>query len=745
MKIPSAVPTELTRGGLIEGALNGRTIRLFRIIDWDASVDCIWLLELKAKRPRSAIPVEWILSKVLLTIGSTAKYVAEKIKLPEMTLANRSLSKPSRTERDQRLRILGCLIWKSNHSALCDKRTRAALISHRAKMLGVTPHHIYRLLSVYFWYGMSWNAMLPLRGNQGAPGKSRPGGTNKSGRPNSHQLLGRTYRGVQVGKHDLAIFKVALVNLYIAEDMSLRATYEQMAEQHYLRRHTKDGVTRVVHINPEKIPTYNQFLYHARRMINANGWKAEKHGELDYLQHHATYGGNSTDFSLYPGDVFDGDCTTFKVECQHYTGQRHMAIRQKTIAFFIDRSSYAVVGFFAFSGPESWDVYRQALFIAFTSKDALCEAAGISPTLWRMRHKCNKIFVDRGPPRGHQAYEAVVNRLELGRAIAPPRAAQMKSAIENFQGCIQNQLSILPGGKRRTKRIRDQDKYGQVIQGPLPTSRELNDCIVRAIAQHNNFMDASHLFTSMMLRDGVKPNPAAIFEWGIKNAAGSYKRVVSDTEIYQSLLHSQPAVAVQANGIEFRNAWFQCNELRAYREARYTKGKSPRIEVLFDPLRRILYWRNEDGELIGIPMKESSDAKYEEMDLDDMLLYAPFQRVGVVNQQHAQTKAKLLTSKQAAVAVASADRFAQTTKAEQKAGIASSKSNRAAERRMEEARLRELAKKHMAPVEDAMDLGMPFKEKAEVLKMTPANVVTQKGTTPRSLFQKMMAERTKES
>jgi hypothetical protein len=512
MKITSAVPTELTRGGLIEGVLKGKMKRLFRIIDWDTRLDCLWLVELTPKEPQSAMPVKWVLSHVLAMVGATAKYVAEKIMLPEMTLANHSLSRTSRTERNQRLRTLGCLIWRSNHSRLCDKRARARLIAHRAKMSGQSVQQLYKLLSKYFWYGMNWNALLSLRGNQGAGGQPRVGGKNKSGRPNSHQLLGRTYRGVTVGKHDLAIFKVALIQLYIAEDMSLKATYDQMAEQRYLRRHTKDGVTKVVHINSERIPTYGQFLYHARRMIEANGWKAEKHGDLDYKQHHATYGGNSTDFSMYPGDVFDGDCTDFKVECQLYTGQRHRAIRLKTIAFFIDRSSYAVVGFYAFSGPESWDVYRQALFVAFTAKDAICEAAGIPPTLWKMRHKCNKIFVDRGPAKGNQAYEAVVNRLALGRALAPARAAQMKSAIENFQGCIQKQLSILPGGKRRTKRIRDQDKYDKVIRGPLPTSRELNDCIVRSIAEHNNFMDASHLLTSMMLRDGVKPNPAAIFE-----------------------------------------------------------------------------------------------------------------------------------------------------------------------------------------------------------------------------------------
>jgi hypothetical protein len=744
MKISLAIPTELTRGGLIEGVLKGKMKRLFRIIDWDTNLDCLWLIEITSTQPQSAMPKRWILSRVLALIGSTANYAAERVLLPEMTLANHSLSRESRAQRNQRLRTLGCLIWRANHSALCDKRERARLIAHRAKVSGTSVQQIYKLLSKYFWYGMNWNALLSLRANQGAGGKSRVGGKNKSGRPNSHQLLGLNYRGVQVGKHDQAIFKVALVQLYVGKNMSLAATYKEMAEQRYLRKHTRNGVTRTIHINARKIPTYSQFLYHAGKIIDDNGWRVEKLGDLDFQQHFATYGGNSTDFALYPGDVFDGDCTDFKVECQLYTGKKHKAIRQKTIAFFIDRSSYAVVGFFAFSGPESWDVYRQALFVAFTAKDALCEAAGISPALWKMRHKCNKIFVDRGPARGNQAYEAVVNRLNLGRAVAPPRAAQMKSAIENFQGCIQQALSILPGGRRRTKRIRDQDEYENVIRGPLPTSRELNRCIVRAIAEHNNFMDASHLLTSMMLRDGVKPNPAAIFDWGIKNAAGSYNRVVSETEIYQSLLHSKP-VTVQQNGIRFRKAWFQCKEIRAYRELRHKKGPSPRIEVLFDPLRRVLYWRNEENKLIAIPMKQASDAKYEEMDLEDMLLYTKYQRVNVVNQQHDETKHRLVSSERAAVEDASSARLAETTKAEQKEGIASSKSNKSAERRMEEAQLRELQKTHMAAVEDETDLGMPFREKAEVLKMTPSNVVSKKDTDPRSLFQKMMAERKKES
>jgi hypothetical protein len=741
MKISRAVPTELTPGGLIEGALRGRKKRLYRVIDWNENLDCVWLVELTAKRPQSAMPVPWVLSRVAAAIGTTANFVAEKVKLPDMTLANSSLSRSAREQRNRRLRLLGCLIWRANHTALCDSKLRGQLIARRAAATGISAQYFYKLLTVYFWFGLNWNALLPLRAQQGALGKARPGGTKKSGRPNSHQQLGRKYRGVTVGKHDLAIFKVALIELYIDKDWSLHATYTEMAEQRYLRRRTKDGNVETIHIRAEKIPTYEQFLYHARKMIEENGWKAEKHGELDYNQHHATYGGNSTDYSLYPGDVFDGDCTTFKVECQLYTGQKHLAIRQKTIAFWIDRSSYAVVGFFAFSGPESWDVYRQALFVAFTAKDELCEAAGVSPKLWAIRHKCNKIFVDRGPARGNQAYEAVVERLGLGRAVAPARAAQMKSAIENFQGCIQKELSNLPGGKRRTKRIRDKDNYDKVIKGPLPTSQELNDCIVRAIAQHNNFMDASHLRTSKMLRDGTPPNPAEIFKWGIKYAAGEYNRVISDTEIYRSLLHSKP-VSVQAEGIEFRGAWFQCNEIRAYREARHIRGPSPRIDILFDPLRRMLYWENEAGELIGIPMKTASAAKFEEMTLDDMEDFRLYERVSVVTQKLNKRNTKLLTSKQAEVANAAAKRFAETTPEEQRAGVASSKENKAAERRSEESRLRAQQKRLMAFVENTMDAAMPDIESGGMSKKLPRTVAGgPEESNPRALFLKLMAER----
>lgn len=690
MLTSALLPQSLYARAVIESKFQGRKLRTFRIIALDVPENSIWLLELTNKRPESLIPERHLLSVVQGALGITTRCVEDKIRLHRMDARGVNFTADERKVRIQRLRVLGPLRWESSMLALCKKDERKKLIAERAKKIGVAPARIHKLLLLYRWFGMDWNALLPLHALKGAADKARLGGPIKKGRPNSHQVIGTegAYKGVNVRKRDLANFEKAIFEHYIKQDVSLADTYDRMSSTMYVREHLgKDGEKYSIALRPELIPSLGQFYYHAEQIIKKNKWAPEKHGGLEYRQHHDSYLGNTADICLGPCDIFDTDCTSFKVNCQLYTGLGHQVIKQKTICFVVDRYSYAVAGFFAFSGAESWDIYRQALFVAFSDKSGLCSSADIDPALWQIHHLPNKLFVDRGPARSFDAHESIVNGLKIARAVAPPREAQLKAVVENVQGILQKRLASLPGGTRRTVRIRDKDKSKKSLDGPLPTSQELNNCIVAAIVEHNQSMDASHLRTADMLRDGVSPNPAAIFEWGLANCVGTYGRVVPRQDVYVVLLRNID-VSVQASGIELHKAWFHCGALKSYRQANFKGGKSPRISVSHDPIRRLLYWMSPTGALIAIPMKKQSEAKYEAMDWEDIDEFIPHEKVSLKEQEHARRNKNLLGKRRTQTIESAAKRLDDTSPQVRSAGKRDINENKNRQRAQEEKELR---------------------------------------------------------
>lgn len=227
MLITPNVPQSLHSRAVIEGMLQGRIRRIYRVIALDVTEDNIWLLEITSKRPESRSPQRWTLSRVRAALGSTVKCIEDKIRLPRMNARGSPLTKEERIARYQKLRMLGPLRWACNEIALCKKKERAELIKERAKKIGVNIHQIYKVLLRYQWFGMDWNALLPLHSLKGGIGKSRLGGKAKKGHPTSHRVVGIAsgYEGVNVRKRDLAIFEHALRTYYIKEDRTLVETY----------------------------------------------------------------------------------------------------------------------------------------------------------------------------------------------------------------------------------------------------------------------------------------------------------------------------------------------------------------------------------------------------------------------------------------------------------------------------------------------------------------------------------------
>lgn len=589
--------------------LKGPSGKLHRVIWLAPDSERIYILDVTGKLPRgSRMPERMDWPKFIKNYGKD--WTSEDISLmsEDMKLPPQELSPEATETRKKNWSAIKPLVREAEALlTTLDKQTRPAAIAQAAAAANVTVPRIYQLLTRYFWFGCNEAALTPRYKSRGSKKISSGASTRtKRGAPNAvAQLEGDTaYSGRSVTQRDLSRFFIAL-DKYWAEDMlSIPQTYERMCDNLYVSSNQHEKRGSFEHFVAQRfIPTVAQFKYHSRAIIAEHGLREKREGHLDWAQRTMSRTGSATDITVGPTDVYDMDVVELKCIAVTETNPPEVIGKVKA-CLAVDRGSRAIAGFYFFLGAESWDHYRLTLFRAFTSTKKHLEQleyfdlAEKAPTFaadgW-----CNEVFVDRGPARGHNAFNAIVESLRLGRAEAPTDRGDMKAVVESVNGRFQKQVATLQGGYSRAVGARKRDQAKNAAKFARLTVNQISRFLAAAIADHNAYHNVSHLLTRRMVLDKVEGIPVEIFKWGKKNVMGRTARDrVSDEELYLRLLPSFEGT-VSATGIRYNGYRYSSDELIKFRHQNLSK-KSLKITLTYeksDPLR--LYWRKPDG-MLGI-------------------------------------------------------------------------------------------------------------------------------------------------
>jgi hypothetical protein len=621
--------SELKDGILLKSQARGRVVQLLRVVWVRDYSPAAYVLDVSGPIPGGSRMPQYRAVVDLNHFLSTNQFkVAEEdsVRTSEMSLPDSELPASQLKSRDEKYALIREIV--ESDEFLCrvlSKSARGAFLRTMAKEKGVAPSRLYKLLTVFWWFGGDKNSLLDRFSMQGGKGVSKTPGEPKRGRRNATVLLeGKTtpYKGVNVEQRDLNRFTKALDIYYVGKNYTLADTYEEMSRHLYVGWNRDDHGKTVRHpVDPLCIPTLGQFKYHARRIRQAHHMDEKKAGALEWSQNIASRTGSAGDIALGPTDVYDMDVGVLK--CIAVTDNDvPEEIGNVSVCFAIDRASTAIVGFHDYVGAESWERYRFALFWAFTSTSEHLTLLGL-PELAKDADEfgafgwCNEVYVDRGPGRGNDAFYAIVDRLKLGRALAPARRGDMKAVVESVIGYFQRKVATLPGGHSRKKGIRNKEQAEDAKNMARLTVARIREFLVAAIAEHNQFHAVPHLLTRDMVRDGVKPVPVAIYRWGQRNVRGPTVQKLNRSELYLRLLPSK-TVALTSTGIRHKNARFSSPVLVQFRHRNIEK-KHLKVTISWDevdPKRR--YWRMPSGALGVLDMILRDAEKLGEMSFAEM-------------------------------------------------------------------------------------------------------------------------------
>lgn len=524
--------------------------------------------------------------------------------------------------------------------------THAKVVAEHAALKGVKPIVIKRLLHKYVWFGMDKNALLnrdPFKGKVNSFTKKY---STKTGRPNSavEAGYGEKHKGRNVTALDVRIFRRVLEVYYVCKDYNLRYTYEQMKHEYY--RGNQHGFFP---IRDSRIPTYEQFEYHARRLITLLSLEAEKAGDKDGKEMQERRG-RDTDIAGAVGEVYDIDATPFNKELvsRWKIDGKTVNLGKATTLVIFDRNSKKAIGWHVYIGAENWkDGYRLCLFCALASKARHLERLGIEdPTAFPEGENIvpSFVYVDGGPGASNSGTQAV-SRLRIDFKIAPPDAPYWKPTVEGGLGHSQADQANDAGGYDRKNNSRSKGKKRTAKLFAAETAFDLEKKLVEHLIAYNRRLDKKHLLTDRMKMEGVLPSSQAIFTWGVMNMGGVENRRLQEADLYMSLLEHKKNVEVTVNGASLLGSRYQSVRLRAIR---LRVGSNFLITLMYHPLRmREAYWVTPDGALDELERDWHDNLRDGDASANDIeKWYLHLNALSIVNRNKTPNRAGRLSRRQ---------------------------------------------------------------------------------------------------
>lgn len=547
-------------------------------------------------------PAKRIRNKLLVTLDRSLLEAAlreQRACMIEFSPPPYVLTRPEDlTEDEKRIRdahwaIIEPLVEGDDADLIYNHVLRGDLIGKRAKALKKHPSAIYQILYRYFANGMTKNALIPGLRKRGGPGKLRALQSTgaKIGaprRPGPHDS-GPVPQGRNVDKIDQKRFMLAFTRYIVNQGMSYGGAYHQMLADIYKVGALVDGkFTFFEHVDPHSVPTLRQFLYALDTRIDPQEKLRKQTSEKQYNLKHRQLGGRPRADKFGPGEQYEVDSTPTRISLvSDLEPDRILGLA--TIYKVIDTWSQMVVGGTFSWCPPSWEIAREAIYNACTSKVEFCQRYGyaITDETWPCHHVPYSVLADRQEFLSAGAQEALVESLGITTGIAPPGRGDFKAYVERNFGLINGRLEAESMDGAAPAGLPEPGEPNAKLKS-IMTLNEFAALYLAAIMSYNQHFEIKEGLPIEAIRDGVRPRPIHLWNWGLANGIGSPQQRMP-VEIYLHLLPREKAT-IERDGIYLslpkykKKLRYTCE--RAVKEQWFAKARNfgrQTIDVSYDP------------------------------------------------------------------------------------------------------------------------------------------------------------------
>jgi len=495
-------------------------------------------------------------TELLESLASQHARLVEDTYLPRV-LPEHDLSAAARRHRDTAWTRIGGLVMKEPD--IYFPKSRASLVAKACAEIGGSRPTYYKHLRRYWQYGCVPNALIPMFNNCGAPLTPKKDTCVKRGRP-------RTIEpgvGTNVNEETRKFMRVASLKRYLGSTRSkLRTAYDFLLTNYYpddVHIDTSErGANIVTIVNPDKVPTFEQFKYHFHQENNFAAIQINRKGRRATEKLYRPLLNNSQNECSGPGTRYQIDATIIDLYAVSRF-DRNRIVGRPTLYLIIDVYSRMIVGFYLGLEPPSWFGAVMALLNTLEDKVALCERYGldITPDQWPAADFPLKLLGDRGEIESLMA-DKLARAFNIVIENAAPYRGDAKGVIERtFRTAHTVFGPYTPGYVEPDFRIRGARDYRD---DAILTIDEITAIIIRTILIINNEPRRDYQGNPETVKDKVPYAPVKLWKWGKETHRADTRRF--DYEYAKTNLLPDAPITLTRRGLRFmKGLYYECDEL----------------------------------------------------------------------------------------------------------------------------------------------------------------------------------------
>lgn len=467
---------------------------------------------------------------------------------------------------------------------LLDQQPAIFLPERRGKIIasaleeGQSHVSLYRLLRRYWQRGMTPNAFLPDYAKCGGRGRDKSISDKPRGRPPANPV----FVTVNVDPNMRCLFRAAITRFYASHPVfDLAESYHAMLAEDFTDAVINQNNGRQELVLRAGTPSLRQFRYWYEKDNDIFAVSRRRHTPRLYDKDMRGLLGISSEGVSGPGDRYQIDATIADIYLvSRY--DRSRIVGRPVVYVIIDVFSHLITGIYVgFEGP-SWVGAMEALSVAVLDKVGYCHRFGIDilPEEWPSVGMPMRLLGDRGEMAGRMV-DTLINNFRVHVENTAPYRADWKGLVEQqfrllparfkayTPGYIQVDYQQRGGNDYRLDATLDIDQFTRILMF----------CV---LAYNNSHVLKDYPLSPEMIRDGVRPVPIEMWEWGIAQGGGCLRTFPAE-EVRISLLPSDEAT-VTAHGIQYFDCYYSCPlaiEEHWFDEARQRGTR--KLKISYDP------------------------------------------------------------------------------------------------------------------------------------------------------------------
>jgi putative transposase len=457
-----------------------------------------------------------------------------------------------------------------------------ALIRSHAEVSRANFITLYRLVRRYYYFGGIRLALLPM------PAGVKPNQIAYASEISTLKRRGRQpLLAKEFGSNTFIVSDDDIEDMVTCLKALLRKgpTFMTVAHERYLagpfrRRHPEIHAEYLANKRVEPV-TIKQYRYYvdnyaklSEDLVKNRRTRQRNPGYLGSL------------YAAGPGEVYEIDATGGRLVLVS-TDDPPIMLAKPTIYLIIDRWSRFVVSVYVSLRPASYEEVRQALLVAFTSRNRrfLRLDVDIDDERWPVGRMPAVLCPDRGSDFMSESMEqAIVQDLRVELTPLPPFCPDGKAIVERLIREIKRRMASSNMKGTYADRPLDPDSKRAVRaakEAAVHSLAEVYRKLIEIVDDHNNRPHSTLRRRRVLTQSGVPPTPQKAYLWGLKHITGLRMPPLTD-EDYHRLLLSVDTASLAKGVLRYKNRpYFPVNEV-AFDLANRSTLRAKQIDIRLD-------------------------------------------------------------------------------------------------------------------------------------------------------------------